>query len=182
LLPQLPADIHPFINEDAEIQGALYMWIGRLAVVNAAAGFLSVAFVSVGSVDARAQTAELTECATQYQAAKADNKLAGQPWQDFYAACKAKLSAGAPAAKSEAPEAAAPVPAPEPKAEAEAPKSEAAPAAPAAPAAESAAPAPASKPDKAALEKKCRAQFKAEKKKDPKATWDKYWKQCGSKG
>jgi hypothetical protein len=163
------------------------MWIGRLAVVNAAAGFLSVAFVSVGSVDARAQTAELTECATQYQAAKADNKLAGQPWQDFYAACKAKLApaapaaSAAPAAKSEAPEAAAPVPAPEPKTEAEAPKSEAAPVAAPAPAAESAAPAPASKQEKAAAEKKCRAQFKAEKKKDPKITWEKFSKQCGAK-
>ncbi len=150
------------------------MWIGQLAILNAAAGFLSIAFVNVASTEARAQDADVKECATQYQAAKADNKLAGQPWQDFFAACKAKLG-GAPAAKTEAPEGGAP------KAEAEAPKTEAAPA----PAENPPTHAEPAKQDKAAIEKQCHAEWKAKeaalKKKDPKLTWEKYLKQCGAR-
>jgi hypothetical protein len=152
------------------------MWIGRLAILNAAAGFLSIAFVNVASTEARAQDADVKECATQYQAAKAENKLAGQPWQDFFAACKAKLG-GAPAAKTEAPAAAAP------KAEAEAPKTEAA-TPPVTPPESPETHAEPAKQDKAAFEKKCHSEWKAKeaalKKKDPKLTWEKYLKQCGA--
>ncbi len=151
---------------------------GRSAVSNVAVGFLSIAFLSMTAIEARAQAADLKECATQYQAAKADNKLGGQSWQDFYTACKAGLAA-VPAAKTE-PVAAAP--SPESKSAPETPATEAAPATPTPEKAESAA---SPKPDNAALEKKCRAEWKAKeavlKKKDPKASWEKFWKQCGSK-
>ena len=48
-----------------------------------------------------------SQCSSEYAAAKTANTLNGQSWNDFYAACKAKLAA-APAA---APAAAAPAPA-----------------------------------------------------------------------
>jgi hypothetical protein len=163
------------------------MWIRRPAVLHAATGFFAAVLVFAAAIPARAETGDLQACATQYQAAKADNKLNGQAWQDFYADCKAKVAAAAP--KSEAPEAAAPAAAaPTPKAEAdkaEAPKTEAAPAQAAAGADAHAQP---SKDDKAVMEareKKCRAEWKAEapelKKKDPKATWNKYSKQCNAR-
>ena len=105
------------------------MWIRRPAVLHAVTGFFAAGLVFAAAIPARAETADLQACATQYQAAKADNKLNGQAWQDFFTDCKAKISAAAP--KSEAPEAAAPAAAaPTPKAEA--PKTEAAPAQPAA--------------------------------------------------
>lgn len=71
----------------------------------------------LASSAARAETDEVKECATQYQAAKAADKLNGQPWQDFFVDCKAKL------APPPTPAAAAPAePAPAPKAEAEKPE------------------------------------------------------------
>ena len=163
------------------------MWIRRPAVLRAVTGFFAAGLVFAAAIPARAETTDLQACATQYQAAKADNKLNGQAWQDFFTDCKAKITAAAP--KSEAPEAAAPAAAaPTPKAEAdkaEAPKTEAAPAQPAASAVSHAQPA---KDDKAAVEareKKCRAEWKAEapelKKKDPKVTWSKYWTQCNAR-
>ena len=159
------------------------MSIRRPAVLHALTGFFAAGLVFAAAIPARAETTDLQACATQYQAAKADNKLNGQAWQDFFADCKAKIAAAAP--KSEAPEAAAPAASP-PKAEAEkdmTPKEEA----PAQPeAAESHA--PMAKDAKAAMEareKKCRAQWKAEaaelKKKDLKLTWNKYWQQCSGR-
>lgn len=162
------------------------MWIRRPAVLRAVTGFFAAGLVFAAAIPARAETTDLQACATQYQAAKADNKLNGQAWQDFFTDCKAKIAAAAP--KSEATEAAPAAAAPTPKAEAdkaEAPKTEAAPAQPAASADSHAQPA---KDDKAAVEareKKCRAEWKAEapelKKKDPKVTWSKYWTQCNAR-
>ena len=163
------------------------MWIRRPAVLHAVTGFFAAGLVFAAAIPAHAETADLQACATQYQAAKADNKLNGQAWQDFFTDCKAKISAAAP--KSEAPEAAAPAAAASaPKAEAdkaEAPKEEAAPAHPATAAKSHT---PSAKDDKAAIEareKKCRAEWKAEaaelKKKDSKLTWNKYWKQCNAR-
>ncbi len=161
------------------------MWIRRPAVLHAATGFFAAGLVFAAAIPARAETTDLQTCATQYQAAKADNKLNGQAWQDFFTDCKAKISAAAP--KSEAPEATAPA-ASAPKTEsekAEAPKAEATPAQPAVGANSHVQPA---KDDKAAMpahEKKCRAEWKAEapklKKKDSKITWNKYWKQCDAR-
>ena len=82
------------------------MWIRRPAVLHAVTGFFATGLVLAAAIPARAETTDLQACATQYQAAKADNKLNGQAWQDFFTDCKAKISAVAP--KSEAPEAAAP--------------------------------------------------------------------------
>ncbi len=163
------------------------MWIRRPAILHAVTGFFAAGLVLAAAIPARAETTDLQACATQYQAAKADNKLNGQAWQDFFTDCKAKISAVAP--KSEAPEAAAPAAAASPpKAEAEkaeAPKVEAAPAHPAM-AAESHT--PSAKDDKAAIEareKRCRTEWKAEaaelKKKDSKLAWNKYWKQCNAR-
>ena len=109
------------------------MWIRRPAVLRAVTGFFATGLVFAAAILARAETTDLQACATQYQAAKADNKLNGQAWQDFFTDCKAKIAAAAP--KSEATEAAPAAAAPTPKAEAEkaeAPKTEAAPAQPAA--------------------------------------------------
>ena len=156
------------------------MWIRRPAVLHAATGlFVASLFFATALTPARAETSALQACATQYQAAKADNKLNGQAWQDFFTDCKAKL--GPVAGKTDTPEAVAPkteAPA-APKAEAdkaEAPKSEAE-------------TAPSPKGDTGAMEsreKKCRGEWKAKsaelKKKDPKLTWVKYWKQCGAHG
>jgi hypothetical protein len=163
------------------------MWIRRPAVLHAATGSFAAVLVFAAAIPARAQITDLQACATQYQAAKADNKLNGQAWQDFYADCKVKIAAAAP--KSEAAEAAAPAAAaPTPKTEAdkaEAPKTEAAPAQSTASADSHAQPAQDEKAAVEAREKKCRAEWKAEapelKKKDPKVTWNKYWKQCNAR-
>lgn len=169
-------------KQHSRIKEHFHMWIRRPAVLHAVIGFFAAGLVFAAAIPARAETADLQACATQYQAAKADNKLNGQAWQDFFTDCKAKISAAAP--KSEAPEAAAPAAAaPTPKAEA--PKTEAAPAQPAASANSHTQP---TKDDKAAVEareKKCRAEWKADapelKKKDPKVTWSKYWTQCNAR-
>ena len=155
------------------------MWIRRPAILHAATGFFVASLVfATAFTPARAETDALQACATQYQAAKADNKLNGQAWQDFFTDCKARL--GPVAGKTDTPEAMAPkTEAPTaPKAEAvraDAPRSEAGPARP-------------TKGDASATEsheKKCRSEWKAKsvelKKNDPKLTWAKYWKQCGAR-
>ena len=60
------------------------MWIRRPAVLRAVTGFFAAGLVFAAAIPARAETTDLQACATQYQAAKADNKLNGQAWQDFY--------------------------------------------------------------------------------------------------
>ena len=60
------------------------MWIRRPAVLHAATGFFAAGLVFAAAIPARAETTDLQACATQYQAAKADNKLNGQAWQDFF--------------------------------------------------------------------------------------------------
>ena len=64
----------------------------RQAVYRAAVGF---AFAGLGvaiSGEAFAQANVLKECGSQYQAAKAANELAGQTWQDFLKACRARIA------------------------------------------------------------------------------------------
>lgn len=162
------------------------MLICRPAASYAVAGFFSVGLVFVAANRANAQTTDLQTCATQYQAAKADNKLNGQAWQDFFADCKTHLGAAAP---TDTPEAKAPVePAAAPKnvATMPEPSSEAAVGSKEAAVTETpAAPAKDEKADIEAREKKCRAKWKAEavdlKKKDPNLNWTKYWKQCSAR-
>lgn len=172
----------------------------RLAVSHAAAGLFAVAIgVAAGSGAAYAQANVLKECGSQYQAAKAANELAGQSWQDFLKACRARLAEQSKPAEEK--------PAEAKPAEAAPPAAETKPAAPppveAKPAVEPPAPAaaappappveakPAAKPGKdsqaamRAREKKCGAEWKANKaelkKTDPKITWPKYWSACNKK-
>ena len=160
------------------------MSIRRPALLTAVAGLFSVGLVLAVPNRAGAETNDLQVCATQYQAAKADNKLNGQPWQDFFVDCKAHLPKAAedPGAKAPA-EPAAPI-------KSTTAKPDGSPE----PAPTTAAPATADehgkpmKDEKAGAEsheKKCHALWKAEaaelKKKDPKLTWSKYWKKCNEK-
>jgi hypothetical protein len=190
-------------------QGRKYMSI-RLAVSYAAAGALAVCFASAVSGEARAQANVLKECGSQYQAAKAANELKGQSWQDFLKACRARLAeqpkteepAPAAAAPPPAPAAAAPTPAPAPAPSAAAPAptppaatpvnplkpTTAAPAAPPASEGKAAKPAKPVSEGQAAMrarEKKCGAEWKAQKaeltKKDPKLKWPQYWSQCNKR-
>ncbi len=164
------------------------MPIRRPALLSAVAGFFSVGLVLACANGAGAETNDLQVCAKQYQAAKADNKLNGQAWQDFFADCKTHLSAADPKA-TETPEAKAPAePAAAPKTMATKPESSPEPEPKAsAPAAAEAHPMP-MKDEKTAAdarEKKCHALWKTEatemKKKDSKWTWSKYWKKCNEK-
>jgi hypothetical protein len=170
------------------------MWNCRPAALCALVSAFSIGLVLGAANGADAQTSDLQTCASRYQAAKADNTLNGRAWQDFYASCKAQLSAPAPDAISAEPKS-APVEQAAPAESAETPKNAAV--APE-PAAEPPVPTPTGltgaqpspptakveKVDAGAREKKCRAKWKVEaaelKKKDPKLTWDKYWKQCGA--
>lgn len=183
----------------------------RLAVSRAAVGLVAAGLGVAVSGQALAQANVLKECGSQYQAAKAANELAGQSWQEFLKACRTRLSeqkdaapaagaapaatetkpaeaaAPAPAATEEKPaEAAAPAPA---GADAAVPAPLAAPAPAAAPA-EAAAPADAkpAKDAKAATQsrqKKCAAEWKAQKKEllkaDKKLTWPKFWSSCNKR-
>lgn len=166
----------------------------RLAVSHAAAGIFAACLGIAVSGEALAQQPNvLKECGSQYQAAKAANALNGQSWQDFLKACRARLSEqaapaeAAPAAeapKAESPKAAEPAPAAAPSKPAAAPE--------AAPAPVEAKPAvapakPAKEPAGAmrARQKKCGAEWKAQKadllKKDPKLKWPKYWSACNKR-
>jgi outer membrane biosynthesis protein TonB len=187
----------------------------RLAVTRVAAGLVVAGAGGLASGQALAQANVLKECGTQYQAAKAANELGGQGWQDFLKACRTRLKEAAPAAEAKPAEtkpaetkpaeaqpveaakpaeAAKPVEAPEPAAEtkpAVAPAPAAAPAAapdanPLKPAAtEAAAPAKDSKQTTQARQKKCAAEWKANKKdllkENAKMTWPKYWSACNKK-
>jgi hypothetical protein len=174
-------------KQHTRLKEHLHMWIRRpVRLLHAVVSCWAASLVFLASNAACAQTAELKECATQYQAAKADNKLSGQAWQDFFTDCKARLSAAAP--KSETPEAAAPALAAAPKTEpdkGEAPKVEAAPAHLTAAEDHHSAPLKDDKAAAEAREKKCRAEWKSEaaelKKKDSKFTWNKFWKQCNAR-
>jgi len=111
------------------------MSIRRPAAFSLMAGFVAAGAVFAAASGASAQSNELQACAQQYQAAKADNKLNGQAWQDFYPECKARLaSAEAPKAETAQPISAPVEQAPAPKIEAPAAASiEPAPPAPVAP-------------------------------------------------
>ena len=105
------------------------------------AGFIAAGLVFAATIRASAESAELQPCAAQYQAAKAENKLNGQAWQDFYPECKARLAAAPAVSATETPAAAAPAaaapaePAPAPKIAAPEPAAAPVPAAKATPAA-----------------------------------------------
>lgn len=95
------------------------MSIRRPAAFTFMAGFVAAGAVFAAVSGASAEPSELQACAQQYQAAKADNKLNGQAWQDFYPDCKAKLaSVEAPKAETAVPVAVPVEQAPPPKTEA----------------------------------------------------------------
>ena len=170
-----------------------------IAVSHAAAGLFAVAVgVVAGSEAAYAQANVLKECGSQYQAAKAANELAGQSWQDFLKACRARLAEQAkpaeekpaeakpaeakpeapPPAAAETPPAAKPAePTPPPATQAKPPQT--------APATEAAKPAADAKTALRERQKKCAAEWngkKAElKKSDSKMTWPKYWSECNKR-
>lgn len=152
------------------------MLIRRPALLLAASALAVGGPGVLASTAARAQTAdvavEVKQCATQYLAAKANDKWVYQPWQDYFADCKAKLAGGAaaPAPAAAAPTEAAPAPKPE------AVKAEPAKAEPAPP------PAAAAKTPASSPEKKCEAEWEAKsavfKKHEPKLTLAKFLKRC----
>jgi len=95
------------------------MSIRRPAAFTFIAGFVVAGAVCAAASGAKAESTEIQACAQQYQSAKAENKLNGQAWQDFYPDCKAKLaSVEAPKPESAQPVAAPVEQAPPPKAEA----------------------------------------------------------------
>lgn len=157
----------------------------RLVVSRAAVGLVAMGLGVAVSGEAFAQANVLKECGSRYQTKKAANELAGQSWQDFLKECRASLAE---------PAAAAPAPAPA----TEAKPAEAAPPAPPPAAAETPAPTPAPAPvteakpapkdAKAATQsrqKKCAAEWKAQKvellKADKKLTWPKFWSACNKR-
>ena len=156
------------------------MLIRRPALLLAATALAVVGPGVLASTAAFAQSAEVPaevkECATQYLAAKANDKWVYQPWQDFFADCKAKLpaAAAAPAPAAGAPMEAAPAPKPE------AAKAEPAKAEPAA------TPAADAKSPVVSPEKKCEAEWQAKaaalKKHEPKLTLAKFLKRCVAHG
>ncbi|WP_363346117.1 hypothetical protein [Methylocystis echinoides] len=172
----------------------------RLVVSRAAVGLVAVGLGVAASGEAFAQANVLKECGSRYQAKKAANELGGQTWQEFLKECRASLTE-APAAEAKPAEPAKP-------AETAAPTESAKPAEPAKPA-ETAAPAETSKPAEAAKpaepakpaeaakpaadtkaatqarQKKCAAEWKAQKaellKSDKKLTWPKFWSSCNKR-
>ncbi len=161
----------------------------RLVVSRAAVGLVSLGLGAAVSGEAFAQANVLKECGSRYQAKKAANELAGQSWQDFLKDCRASLTepaAAAPEAEKPA-DAAKPAetakPA-EPAAEPAKPAETAKPAEPAKPA-EAAKPAADTKAAIQARQKKCAAEWKAQKaelvKADKKLTWPKFWTACNKR-
>lgn len=169
----------------------------RLVVSRAAVGLVAMGLGVAVSGEAFAQANVLKECGSRYQAKKAANELAGQSWQDFLKECRASLAppaeepaaAAAPAPDAKPAEAA---PAQEAQPAEAAPAQEAKPAEAAPPAAETPAPAvdakPAVKDTKAATQsrqKKCAAEWKAQKaellKANKKLTWPKFWSACNKR-
>ncbi len=162
----------------------------RLVVSRAAVGLVAMGLGVAVSGEAFAQANVLKECGSRYQAKKAANELGGQSWQEFLKECRAGLTPPAAEAKPEAAPAETAKPAEPAK-----PAETAAPAEPAKPAeaakpAEPAKPAEAAKPVDAkaatqARQKKCAAEWKAQKaellKNDKKLTWPKYWSACNKR-
>ena len=168
----------------------------------AAAGGLTLCLAVTSPAAANAEANVWKECGTQFQAAKAANELNGQSWQDFLKACRVRVPAPAipeasnsatpapPAASSNA----APPPAPT--------AIVASPPTPAisesgiasAPSAPTATPHSDAAPSKLAgegvvaekmREKKCAAQWNAEKaelkKTNPTLKWPQYWTECNKR-
>ena len=184
----------------------------RLTVTRAAAGFFLAGTGVLASGQAIAQANVLKECGTQYQAAKAANELGGQGWQDFLKSCRARLKEAAPAGEANPAEAkpveakpaeaakpveanpaeAAPAPT-KPAAEAKpaevapvsTPPAEAPATNPLKPATDAKAPAKDTRQALQARQKKCAAEWKANKKsllkENAKLTWPKFWSDCNKK-
>lgn len=169
-----------------------------IAVSHAAAGLFALAVgVVAGSEASYAQANVLKECGSQYQAAKAANELAGQSWQEFLKACRARLAEEAkpaeeksaepkpaeakpeppPPAAAEAPPAAKPAEPPPPVTEAKPPQTP--------PATEAAKPKADSQTALRERQKKCAAEWKTKKaefkKSGSKMTWPKYWSECNKR-
>jgi len=175
----------------------------RLVVRAAAAGGLTLCLAVASPAAANAQVNIWKECGTRFQAAKAANELNGQSWQEFLKACRVRAatqpalgeaSISATPAPSAASSNAAPPPAPTPIV--------ASPASPAisesgiaaAPPAPTATPHSDATPSKLAgegvvaekmREKKCAAQWNAEKaelkKTNPTLKWPQYWTECNKR-
>jgi hypothetical protein len=73
-----------FLGEIKMLMG--YEKFSKKLFLTAGVYFFATAFSSI------ALAAELSECATKYIEKKDKNELAGQSWQDFYAACKSPAS------------------------------------------------------------------------------------------
>lgn len=70
------------------------------------AGVIIFSFASLsamGIAPAFAQANILRECGSKYQAAKAANELAGQNWQEYLKACRARLTETSKPAEAQAP-------------------------------------------------------------------------------
>jgi hypothetical protein len=175
----LIAPVESLAENAATFIREIYMVI-RLVVSRAAVGLVAMGLGVAVSGEAFAQANVLKECGSRYQAKKAANELGGQSWQEFLKECRATLTE-APAAEAKPAESA--------PAEVAKPAEPAKPAETAAPA-ETAKPAEAAKPADAraatqARQKKCAAEWKAQKaellKNDKKLTWPKYWSACNKR-
>lgn len=187
----LIAPVESLAENAATFIREIYMVI-RLVVSRAAVGLVAMGLGVAVSGEAFAQANVLKECGSRYQAKKAANELGGQSWQEFLKECRATLTE-APAAEAK-PAESTPAETAKP-AEPAKPAETAAPAEPAKPAeaakpAEPAKPAEAAKPADAraatqARQKKCAAEWKAQKaellKSDKKLTWPKYWSACNKR-
>ena len=171
-----------------------------LGIRAAAAGGLTLCLAIASPATANAQVNIWKECGTRFQAAKAANELNGQSWQEFLKTCR--VSAAAQPALGEvtatpAPAATSPSPAPPAPTAIVAspptpviPESETA----SAPSAPTATPHSDATPSKLAdegvvaeklREKKCAAQWKAQKaelkKTNPTLKWAQYWSECNKR-
>ena len=173
-----------------------------LVVRAAAAGGLTLCLAITSPAAANAEVNIWKECGTRFQAAKAANELNGQSWQDFLKACRVRVAAPAiPEASisaTPAPAAASsnPAPPPAPTATVASPPAPAisepgitsAPAAPKTTSRSDAAPSKLASEGVVAeklREKKCGAQWKAQKaelkKTYPTLKWSQYWTECNER-
>ena len=175
----------------------------HLVVRAAAAGGLTLCLAVASPAAAKAQVNIWKECGTRFQAAKAANELNGQSWQDFLKACRVRAAAqpALPEASSSATPAPAaassnPAPPPAPTAIVASPPNPAisesgiapAPSAPTATPHSDAAPSKLASEGVVAeklREKKCAAQWKAQKaelkKTNPTLKWAQYWTECNKR-
>ena len=174
-----------------------------LVVRSAAAGGLTLCLAVASPAAANAQVNIWKECGTRFQAAKAANELNGQSWQDFLKACRGRVAAQpaipeASISATPAPAAASsnPPPPPAPTAIVASPPTPAISesgiaSAPSAPTTTTRSDAARSKLASEGVvaeklrEKKCAAQWKAQKmelkKTNPALNWSQYWTECNKR-